>query len=830
MKVPPTPPNEPARLAALRAYCVLDTPPETAFDDLVAMAAHICEAPIALISLVDENRQWFKAALGFDKKQTDRTLSFCAHAIHGTATFVVADALTDVRFADHPLVTSEPHIRFYAGCPLLTPEGHALGTLCVIDHTARQLRPDHERALRILSRHVMALLELRRQSLELALVREQLDGERRKREEALRRDVGELELRIAERTAARQEAEAERDRMFNLSPDLFCIADFHGHFKQLNPAWERTLGHSLHDLMTKPFVDFVHPDDRERTIAEHQRVLQGRPSEKFENRYRCRDGSWKWLSWNVIALTEEGLAYAVARDVTIEKEVAAALAESEERYRSLVESARDAILTLSPERVIMSANAAFEAITGWHRDARVGEPFDSIVHAEDLPLALSIIEQVLRGDAPATAQLRLLTHSGDRAPLEMTFTPLRIRGELAGALGIGRDIRERLHLEDQVRRIQKLDSIGRFAAGIAHDFNNVLTVQQSMVSMLLTDPQLPPSVAQDLREVSRACERAAALTRQLLLFSRNQVMQVRPLNLNEVVEGLSHMLRRLLGADVDLVCHPGRGLPPVQADAGMVEQVLMNLAANARDAMPNGGRLTIATAPAHVDREATQVNPEARAGTFVRVTVSDTGTGIAADVLEHMFEPFFTTKGVGDGTGLGLATVHGIVKQHGGWIEVDAPSGAGATFHLFFPATASTAASVEGRGPAPGLRGGDETVLVAEDEPAVRRIVQRILERFGYRVLVASSGVDALRVSAEHSGPIHLLLTDMVMPHGVGGRELAERLRAERPGIKVLFASGYSSEAVGLRTALGDRFAFLPKPYALAPLVQAVRACLDARA
>jgi two-component system, cell cycle sensor histidine kinase and response regulator CckA len=262
----------------------------------------------------------------------------------------------------------------------------------------------------------------------------------------------------------------------------------------------------------------------------------------------------------------------------------------------------------------------------------------------------------------------------------------------------------------------------------------------------------------------------------------------------------------------------------------MVEQVLMNLAANARDAMPRGGRLTIVTALAHVDHQAAQANPEARPGTFVRLTVSDTGTGIAPDVLEHIFEPFFTTKGVGEGTGLGLATVHGIVKQHGGWIEVDTRSGAGATFHLFFPATASTTAPVEGHTTAPGLRGGDETVLVAEDEPAVRRIVQRILERFGYQVLVASNGVHALRVSAEHPGPIHVLLTDMVMPHGVGGRELAERLRAERPEIKVLFASGYSSEADGLREALGDRFAFLQKPYSLAPLVQAVRACLDAPA
>ncbi len=392
----------------------------------------------------------------------------------------------------------------------------------------------------------------------------------------------------------------------------------------------------------------------------------------------------------------------------------------------------------------------------------------------------------------------------------------------------GEEITHRLNLEDQLRQSQKMDSIGQLAAGVAHDFNNMLTIIQGHSSRLLADSKLPAEVQDPVLAIHGAAERAAGLTRQLLMFTRKNVMQPRPLDLRQVVGNMNKMLSRLLGETITLQFKAPPELPNIYGDCGMIEQVLMNLAVNARDAMPNGGALAIhldefLTEPSYLD-----YHPEAQAGRFVRLKVMDTGCGMDAAVRIHIFEPFFTTKEVGKGTGLGLATVFGIVKQHGGWIDVDSEPDQGAAFTVLFPACESPV-PVEPEKPAltRPVSGGTETVLVVEDEMVLRQMAREFLVDCGYRVLEAASGREALRVWGGHRAEISLLLTDMKMPEGVSGLDLAEKLLAERPELRVIFTSGYSDDVVSpeFLTRTGARF--LAKPYAYSDLTRLVRDCLD---
>jgi signal transduction histidine kinase/CheY-like chemotaxis protein len=395
----------------------------------------------------------------------------------------------------------------------------------------------------------------------------------------------------------------------------------------------------------------------------------------------------------------------------------------------------------------------------------------------------------------------------------------------------GADITTRLSLEGQLLQAQKMESVGQLAAGVAHDFNNMLTIIQGHTSKLLMDPNLAPVVQDATLAVYGAAERAAGLTRQLLMFSRRNIMQPRPLNLREVVANLGKMLGRLLGETVMLRVECPQEPPAVYGDAGMVDQVLMNLAVNAHDAMPGGGTLTIRVDECWVGPEYLEHHPEARIGHFVRLQVSDTGCGMSDKIRARIFEPFFTTKEPGKGTGLGLATVFGIVKQHAGWIEVSSEVGRGTTFTIFFPASdelsiETAAAPVVA---APVAAGGSETVLVVEDEVVLREMARDFLKDAGYRILEARSGREALQVWSEHRSEIDLLLTDMKMPEGISGLELAEKMIAERPFLRVIFTSGYSDDTVSPEVLERNNARFLPKPYSYADLTRMVRECLNER-
>ena len=390
------------------------------------------------------------------------------------------------------------------------------------------------------------------------------------------------------------------------------------------------------------------------------------------------------------------------------------------------------------------------------------------------------------------------------------------------------DITERLNLEAQLLQSQKMESVGQLAAGVAHDFNNMLTVIQGHAGLLLAKPGLAAELQEPAQAIFFASERAANLTRQLLMFSRKNVMQPTLLDLREVVSNLSKMLKRLLGETITLQFHPPSKSPLVQGDVGMIEQVLMNLSVNARDAMPKGGTLTITLSEVQIDQTYVDAHPDARCGTFLALGVADTGCGMDPETMTRIFEPFFTTKEVGKGTGLGLATVYGIVKQHEGWIEVSSQLRLGTTFLVLFPARSEAIPLRRTEpAPAPQLRGGKETILVVEDEPVLRDMAHVILEDCGYQVFEAGSGVEALQVWQRHPDAIDLVLTDVVMPEGMSGMELAQKLLPVKPSLKIIFASGYSMDELDTEFIRQGHALFLQKPYTHVSLAKAVRECLD---
>jgi signal transduction histidine kinase len=388
------------------------------------------------------------------------------------------------------------------------------------------------------------------------------------------------------------------------------------------------------------------------------------------------------------------------------------------------------------------------------------------------------------------------------------------------------EMAEHARTEDDLRQAQKMEAVGQLAGGIAHDFNNLLTIIRGYTQHLMAELSPDRVVLEALREIDAAAERAAKLTGQMLLFSRKQRMQPRSINLSEVIAQFDTMLRRSLGEHINLEIQPGPAPLMIRADPVMMEMVVLNLAVNARDAMPRGGRLLITASLVELSETSGRSDPKARPGRFVRLSVADSGCGITADVRPHLFEPFFTTKETGQGTGLGLATVYGIVKQHDGWIEVESELERGTRFNIFLPVDTQVDRPVAA---APVLRpdGGHETILLVEDEAPLRRLAKQMLQRHGYRVYDACSGVEALVIWKERQAEIDLLLTDMIMPGGWTGLELADKIRADKKGLRIIYTTGYSPDAFSPNLHLKEGINFLAKPYHPNLLIQTVRQCLD---
>jgi two-component system, cell cycle sensor histidine kinase and response regulator CckA len=424
----------------------------------------------------------------------------------------------------------------------------------------------------------------------------------------------------------------------------------------------------------------------------------------------------------------------------------------------------------------------------------------------------------------ARSRMNLETKIGDRT-FSWSFHPM-----LASFVVhcYAEDITHRLSLEAQLRQSQKMESVGLLAAGVAHDFNNMLTIIQGHSSVMLARPTLMPDVVDPLQAIFFAAERAANLTRQLLMFSRKNVMQPRSLDLRDIIGHVGKMVQRLIGENIAFQFVAPQTLPSVRGDSGMIEQVVMNLSVNARDAMPAGGRLLIQLDVLDIDSVYAEMHPDARGGLYVRLRTTDTGTGMDSETINRIFEPFFTTKEVGKGTGLGLATVYGIVKQHEGWIEVSSEPGKGTTFDIFLPAEKrAEGADKSKNGDGDFVMGGDETILIVEDESVLREMARDILEQYGYKILEAGDGKEAMEVWRKSSGEIKLLLTDMVMPEGISGINLAECLLRDRPDLKIIFTSGYSSNEINEELLTRSQATFLQKPYSHVTLGRVVRECLD---
>jgi PAS domain S-box-containing protein len=501
---------------------------------------------------------------------------------------------------------------------------------------------------------------------------------------------------------------------------------------------------------------------------------------------------------------------------------------SEERFARAFDASPFpmAILDLRTRKWV-DVNGSFLQVTGHQREDVVGHTPDEVQLWANSTSAARILEIVAQGQAVRNLECQVQTCHGQTRETLLSTEAFSL-GEERHLLFILQDISEMLSLENQLRQVQKMEAVGQLAAGIAHDFNNLLTVVQGHTSLRLATPGLDPEMEESLQSIQGAADRASTLTRQLLSFARKQIMQPKALDLNHLLDQLVQMLERLIGEHIRLTHDFDATLPAVFADGGKLEQVIMNLVVNARDAMPEGGEIHLSTSLVEVSTQDLAGHAgEARPGKFVRLRVRDSGCGMGPSVLEHLFEPFFTTKPVGKGTGMGLATVYGIVNQHHGWIKVDSQVGQGTTFSIYLPPHHQPAEVIQEVSSTPTARRGDETVLLVEDEPVLRELIQDVLEAQGYHVLVAASGAEALQVWKDYSGKIDLLLTDMVMPGGMNGQQLAAELVPRDPRLKVIITSGYSQEMVGRNLTLPEGADFLPKPYRPPELVEKVRNVLD---
>lgn len=577
----------------------------------------------------------------------------------------------------------------------------------------------------------------------------------------------------------------------------------------------------------------VFPDIPERWKAVHRRVLAGAVESCEEDPFPRADGTTEWLQWEARPWHKAGgqiggLIF-FTQVITERKQAEQALSQSLSLMLATLESTADGILVVNSDGKISTYNRTF---------ARMWRLPDEVLATKDDSRTLQCVLDQLGDPQKFIEKVRYLyAHPLEESFDSLTFRdgrvferysrPQLIAGQVVGRVWSFRDVTERKQLEEHLRQTQKMEAIGQLSGGVSHDLNNLLTVIKGHIGLLRTKGQISPEAVDSVQQIDEAADRAANLTRQLLTFSRQQVMQPIVLNLNGVVVNLTRMLRRLLSESIKMEVEcVGQSLP-IRADESMVEQVLLNLVVNARDALRKTGTLRITTESVDLDQPAARSLMHARPGAFVCLAVSDTGTGIAPEVLPHIFEPFFTTKGVGKGTGLGLATVYGIMHQHEGWVNVESVVGQGTTFRAYFPRLATAVPDTPVDQGGPPMRGGHEGILLVEDESAVRLVAEVALADLGYRVFSASSGPAGLQVWEAHRHEIELLLTDMVMPGGITGRDLALRLRASAPRLPVIYMSGYNREMAGGDFALEEGTNFLTKPFELAGLARLVRASLD---
>ena len=938
----PRPEREVARLEVLGRYQIFGTPPEQCFDNITHLAAYVCGTPIALISFIDQNSQWFKSRVGWDVDEIPRTVSFCAQTILQSEVLVVSDTLADEQMKASPLAT-HGGVRFYAGVPLLTAEAYPLGTLCVMDSISRDLTADQIEALRRLAQQVMNLLDCRiprqkvaqqneptggpepgkaladsetfravtqtasdaifiidEQSTILFVNRgsERIFGYRKEElvgqqltmlmpdyltqvhEPMIDRyvETGKnhvswqqvellgvhksgkeicLEISFGEFIAdgkriftgmCRDVTERKRteDEWFRLaaivesSQDAIIGESLNGIITSWNKGAEHIYGYAAGEIIGRP-VSVLNPSERSDEIPQIlYRLSRGHRIEPYETMHLTKDGRHVHIAPTVSPIRDRigksiG-ASAVCRDITERKQAEEklrsqekTLRSSERRYRSLFEGVVHGIYHVGLDGQFLEVNPALVAMLGYDSAAdvlKLNAVTDVHVCREGGPPLVQEWLQKKRIEDEVTWRRR----DGTIITVRLNGRPLTDeKGAVQTFEFIAEDVTERRFLEQKLRQAQKIEAVGQLAGGIAHEFNNYLGVILGYSDFLVEEAGTNESLRRGVAEIKAATQRAASLTRQLLAFSRKQVLEPAILDLNQVIWEAHKLLRRLVPANIEIVPVLDPALGRVKADSGQIQQILINLLINARDAMPQGGKVTIETANTELDESYCGQHPGTLPGSYIVLMVRDTGCGMEAETRSHIFEPFFTTKEQGKGTGLGLSTIYGIVKQSGGHLDVESSLGKGTAFRLYLPCAETQAEQSEPTLTQPKELAGSETILVVEDEAALRRLICVSLERYGYKVLAAKDGAEAIEICQRSSSQIHLVLSDIMMPH-VNGLQLRERAATLCPDAKFLFMSGYSEEIVDPENLLAHSCAFLEKPFLPDELVGKVRELLKGKA
>ena len=615
--------------------------------------------------------------------------------------------------------------------------------------------------------------------------------------------------------------------LIQAAPLAIVAFDPSGIIQLWTPSAERMFGWTEEEVVGK-FHPIVPEEKQEEFRAIRESAMQGKTFTGMELRRRRKDGSFIDISVSTSSLRDgdgriTGIM-SIINDITEKKKSEGALL----RLVTAVEQSAEIIMITGVNGAIQYVNPAFERITGYHRDEVLGKNPRILKSGRQPPTFYEELWETLKRGDVWSGVFQNLRKDGTLYEEEAVISPVRDgSGEVINYVAVKRDVTKERRVEEQLRHAQKMEAVGKLAGGIAHDFNNLLTAIAGYSDLLLLHLPEGEAAHREVLEIRKASDRAAALTRQLLAFSRRQVLQPKVLDLNQVVMNMEKMLHRLIGEDVELITSLASDLGQVKADPGQIEQVIVNLAVNSRDAMPEGGKLILETANVELDEHYATRHESALPGSYVMFAVADSGCGMDEATMSRLFEPFFTTKEVGKGTGLGLATVYGIVKQSGGYIRAYSEVGRGTTFKVYLPREKMVAEPVEKEALPLYSPEGEETVLVVEDERMVRDLVREILSRQGYEMLEAGRGAEALEVSERHKGPIHLLITDVVMP-GMTGPELARHLTARRPATKVLFMSGYTDDAILHHGVLEPGTEFLQKPFTAGSLAAKVRHVLDA--
>ena len=650
---------------------------------------------------------------------------------------------------------------------------------------------------------------------------------------AVNRALEEKALREARARAeqALRLSEASFRLLFANNPLPMWVYDAESlHFLQVNDAAISSYGYSREEFLRMRITDIRPPEDVPRLL---EYLAKQKPALRSGGQWRHRRKDDRIID---VEIATHELEFAgrpamlvVAQDIAERKRAVEALRESEARYRELVKNATYGIYRTSPEGKFLDVNPALVTMLSYSSEEEVL----SLNLASDVyvnPVAPKrLLEQVAASDLIEGQEVEWKRKDGTPILVRLSGRLVRdAQGNMIYFEGIAEDVTERRAMERHLRQVHKFEAIGQLAGGVAHDFNNVIGAILGWAELGMDQTPAESKLHTHFWKIREQADRAAALTRQLLAFARRQILEPQEINLNQAIGDLLNLLEKVIGKDVELKTVLAPDLGVIRADPSQLEQVLMNLCLNARDAMPRGGRLLIETKNLEIDEEYYRRHTYTRSGRYVVLSVSDNGVGIDSATLEHIFEPFFTTKGPGKGTGLGLATVYGVVKQHGGFVHVYSEPGQGATFNVYLPVSSGRPGKevTKEKQPAEAARGGTETILVAEDHEGVRELVRSALERLGYRVILASDGEEAVRMFEAHGNEIALVLIDVVMPK-LSGQEAYARMSAGRPGLPVLFTTGYSSEPASLDALVRHGVAILQKPYHTAHLGQKVREVLD---